>query len=404
MPPKRARSRSVAIAPNSSDQLAISVANVQTETSQPAESLASQPGKLVRSATSTSSQSKQQQQREQQQVLLNMYSLFSEKDVLGTGIERLLAFHGIFGDGTGDMDKWTAAVAKYFTPEGTLRLDMGTQSFDVPVCTVGRFYHQMFGDGGISSMHIALGPAKAHCLRNSGSLVSFHGVMVTSTYATGRRVIETGALRVIFASDFRIRVWAFTAADATICLPRKRPNGQDDAPIRTAEATIARNLDWPNTELPLPKRRKSAHGRQPPEECVLPAGALRHAEVASTMYCLRNLIELQLQNPASSVASLLEMWAAAENVAPAKEVTAKNAVEAGSFNERKRVRKRSIAAANNNNNTLSAASSASKETGKNAVSSSLSSASSKQAAIVPNISSAASASATASVSVAKTGL
>ncbi|KAJ1808604.1 hypothetical protein LPJ56_006089 [Coemansia sp. RSA 2599] len=341
-------------------------------------------------------------------MLLDMYSLFSEKDVLGAGIERLLAFHGIFGDGTGDLDKWTAAVARHFTPEGTLRLDMGSQSFDVPVCTVGRFYHKMFGDGGISTMHIALGPAKAHCLRNSGSLVSFHGVMVTSTYATGRRVIETGALRVIFASDFRIRVWAFSAADATICLPRKRPNGQDDAPIRTAEATIARNLDWPNTEIPLPKRRKSAHGRQPPEECVLPAGALRHAEVASTMYSLRSLIELQLQNPKTSVASLLDMWAVAENIAPAKGVAAKNP-GAGSSDERKRARKRSIAASSNSgasNSSSMVASGANKETSKSAAANVP--VASKQAALVSKASSAGppttAASATASVSVVKTGL
>ncbi|KAJ2587520.1 hypothetical protein H4R99_008122 [Coemansia sp. RSA 1722] len=167
--------------------------------------------------------------------------------------------------------------------------------------------------------------------------------MVTSTYVSGRRVIETGSLRVIFAPDFRIRVWAFSAADATICLPRKRPNSQDDALVRTAEATIARNLDWPNTDVPLPRRRKSAHGRQPPEECVLPPGALRHAEVASAMYGLQALIGLQLQNPAASVASLLDIWSAAENVAPQKQRSQK-AASSGPPNERKRARKRSIAA------------------------------------------------------------
>ncbi|KAJ2364197.1 hypothetical protein IW150_006541 [Coemansia sp. RSA 2607] len=267
-------------------------------------------------------------------------NMHTEQEILGSGVERLLAFHGDLTDSVRDLEKWNSTVAKHFSSDGTLRLDIGAQSFDIPVSTTGRFYQQLFTEGGVCSMHVALGPAKVHRLRHAASLISFHGVMITSTYLGGRRVIETGSLRVIFTPDFRIRLWAFSAADATICLPRKRPNAQDDAMVRTAESTIGRNLEWPNTSALPAKRRKSAHGRQPPEECVLPPAALRHAEVASTMYALRDLIDVQAQNPSKSAASVLKIWANAENI----KVEATSSKSTAPSGERKRPRKRSIQA------------------------------------------------------------
>ncbi|KAI9500125.1 LIM-domain binding protein-domain-containing protein [Coemansia spiralis] len=207
------------------------------------------------------------QQKQQQQ---------QQDEVLGQGTGRLLAFHSKLAPSTAmrSLDYWNEAISANFADGGTIRMDLGGQSYDMPVATAGRFYYRLFSDGSVVSMHVALSAAKVHHLANSSSIVSFHSILLTTTYANGRRVLEAGDLRVIFDSQFRIRVWAFTSNDATVCLPRKRPNGPEDALMRTNDATIARNLDWPN-ESPAPKRRKSAHGKQPPDEC--------HLEIANTM-------------------------------------------------------------------------------------------------------------------------
>ncbi|KAJ1724215.1 hypothetical protein LPJ53_001490 [Coemansia erecta] len=354
--PKRARSRSVAVAAPISLVAPVPTAAVGSEPDS-AKTLSSEaeqlPPPLMPSHTSLSSAaaaapsvkfSTQPTRAPRSSTVIplpyEIDHLHTEQDILGSGVERLLAFHGDLTDSVRDLEKWNSTVAKHFSSDGTLRLDLGTQSFDIPVSTTGRFYQQLFNEGGVSSIHVALGPAKVHRLRHAASLISFHGVMITSTYSGGRRVIETGSLRVIFTPDYHIRVWAFSAADATICLPRKRPNAQDDAMTRNAESTIGRNLEWPNTSALPPKRRKSAHGRQPPEECVLPPAALRHAEVASTMHALRDLIDIQAQNPSKPVAAVLKMWASAEKVA----VEATSSKSSASAGERRRPRKRSIQA------------------------------------------------------------
>ncbi|KAJ2665297.1 hypothetical protein IWW48_000185 [Coemansia sp. RSA 1200] len=276
--------------------------------------------------------------------------------VLGAGTERLLAFHSALGPSgeTRDLDHWISAISSSFAQGGTIRMEIGGQSYDMPAATAGRFYHRLFGDGGVVSIHVALSSAQVHMLGNAASIVSFHGVLLTTAYANGRRVLEAGDLRVIFDPRFRIRVWAFSCADATVCLPRKRPNGADDALARSSDATIARNLDWPDTSpAPAPKRRKSAHGRQPPDECAIPACALQHLEIANTMGLLRDLISTQAMHPAAPSADVLALWKLSRARDPAmllalapSPATPSTAVAAATASvERKRARRRSVATA-----------------------------------------------------------
>ncbi|KAJ2456509.1 hypothetical protein GGF42_003231 [Coemansia sp. RSA 2424] len=242
--------------------------------------------------------------------------ILSQKEVLGRGIEQLLKFHSVFApaDDAPDLDYWTMAISDNFCDIGNIRLELGTQSYDMPAAAASGFYHRLFSEGAAVSMHIALGRPNLYRLKQNSSIMSFHGVHMTTTYANGRRVLEAGDLRVIFGDDFRIRLWAFSSEDATVCLPRKRPNGTDEALTRTCEATIGRNLDWPNNP-PVPKRRKSANGKQPPEECALPACALQHLEIANTMYYLQELIDLQLQNKSSPL-SIMDLWMMAAKPEP----------------------------------------------------------------------------------------
>ncbi|KAJ2525003.1 hypothetical protein GGI11_000381 [Coemansia sp. RSA 2049] len=276
--------------------------------------------------------------------------------VLGAGTERLLAFHSALGPSgePRDLDHWTSAISSSFAQGGTIRMEIGGQSYDMPAATAGRFYHRLFGDGGVVSIHVALSSAQVHMLGNAASIVSFHGVLLTTAYANGRRVLEAGDLRVIFDPRFRIRVWAFSCADATVCLPRKRPNGADDALARSSDVTIAHNLDWPDmSPAPAPKRRKSAHGRQPPDECAIPACALQHLEIANTMGLLRDLISTQAMHPAAPSADVLALWklSRARDPAmllalapsPATPSTAVAAAAATASVERKRARRRSVA-------------------------------------------------------------
>ncbi|KAJ1898788.1 hypothetical protein LPJ66_002535 [Kickxella alabastrina] len=244
------------------------------------------------------------------------------RDVLGSGIDRLLAFHSSFTGTPRTLEEWNAVIDEHFVADGGLRLDLGTQSYDVPKSTAGRFYHTFFGADGVISMYVALGPATINALPiGTEFVVAFHDVLITTTYAGGRRVLESGALRAVFASDFRIRLWAFSATDATVCLPRKRPSGHDDAPVRMADATIARNLEWSAegpVAPPAQKRRKSSNGRQPQEECVLPADSLRHAEVANTAFSLSDLLALQGVHDVSKVPELLDIWASLQSPSPAE--------------------------------------------------------------------------------------
>ncbi|KAJ2493166.1 hypothetical protein IWW37_000816 [Coemansia sp. RSA 2050] len=265
----------------------------------------------------------------------------SQKEVLGRGIEQLLKFHSVFAPASEvrDLEYWKAAISDNFCKVGNIRLELGTQSYDMLAVAAGSFYYRLFSEGAVVSMHMALGRPNIYPLKQNASIMSFHGVHLTTTYANGRRVLEAGDLRVIFDEDFRIRLWAFSSEDATVCLPRKRPNGTDDALTRTCDATIGRNLDWPNA-LPTPKRRKSANGKQPPEECALPACALQHLEIANTMYYLQELVALQLQNKTSSE-GIMDMWMKAAKPEPlaARQVAKAHAPE------RKRSRKKSTAAA-----------------------------------------------------------
>ncbi|KAJ2678219.1 hypothetical protein GGI25_002570 [Coemansia spiralis] len=280
------------------------------------------------------------QQKQQQQ---------QQDEVLGQGTGRLLAFHSKLAPSTAmrSLDYWNEAISANFADGGTIRMDLGGQSYDMPVATAGRFYYRLFSDGSVVSMHVALSAAKVHHLANSSSIVSFHSILLTTTYANGRRVLEAGDLRVIFDSQFRIRVWAFTSNDATVCLPRKRPNGPEDALMRTNDATIARNLDWPN-ESPAPKRRKSAHGKQPPDECVMPACGLQHLEIANTMYFLQELIRTQVQSSDATSSGIVSLWkdAKASEPLPVKQQKQKSVLAGKASSERKRPRKKSIAVAN----------------------------------------------------------
>ncbi|KAJ2758310.1 hypothetical protein IWQ57_006865, partial [Coemansia nantahalensis] len=182
--------------------------------------------------------------------------LVHPREVLGVGIERLLAFHSALapdGEARG-LAYWTAAVAESFCEGGCVRLELGGQSYEMPAATAGRFYHGLFSDGGVASIHVALNDPSVSRLPGPAAIASFHSVLMTTTYATGRRVLEAGELRVIFDAAFRIRLWAFTAADTSVCLPRRRAAGPEDALPRTADATISRNLDWPD-DAPAPRRR-----------------------------------------------------------------------------------------------------------------------------------------------------
>ncbi|KAI7829285.1 hypothetical protein BX661DRAFT_181718 [Kickxella alabastrina] len=244
------------------------------------------------------------------------------RDVLGSAIDRLLAFHSSFTGMPRTLEEWNAVIDEHFVADGGLRLDLGTQSYDVPKSTAGRFYHTFFGADGVISMYVALGPATINALPiGTEFVVAFHNVLITTTYAGGRRVLESGALRAVFASDFRIRLWAFSATDATVCLPRKRPSGHDDALVRMADATIARNLEW-SAEAPVAppaqKRRKSSNGRQPQEECVLPTDSLRHAEVANIAFSLSDLLALQGVHDVFKVPELLDIWASLQSPSPAE--------------------------------------------------------------------------------------
>ncbi|KAJ2742067.1 hypothetical protein GGI20_004745 [Coemansia sp. BCRC 34301] len=269
-------------------------------------------------------------------------AILSQQEVLGRGIEQLLKFHSVFvpADDAPDLDYWIASIGDSFCDIGNIRLELGTQSYDMPVAAAGSFYYRLFSEGAVVSMHIALGQPKLYRLKQNASIMSFHGVHMTTTYANGRRVLETGDLRVIFGEDFRIRLWAFSSEDATVCLPRKRPNGTDEALTRTCEATIGRNLDWPNAQ-PVPKRRKSANGKQPPEECALPACALQHLEIANTMYYLQELIELQLQNKTSSL-GIMDLWMKAAKPEP---LAAKQLTKILGSERKPRSRKKSTASA-----------------------------------------------------------
>ncbi|KAJ1667052.1 hypothetical protein EV178_001773 [Coemansia sp. RSA 1646] len=273
-------------------------------------------------------------------------------DVLGQGTERLLAFHSTLAPRSDQrgLEYWNSAISCNFSKAGNIRMDLGGQSYDMPVATAGRFYHRLFSDGSVVSIHVALSSARVHNMANASSIVSFHNILLTTTYANGRRVLEAGDLRVIFDPQFRIRVWAFTSNDATICLPRKRPNGPEDALTRTCDATIARNLDWPN-ESPAPKRRKSAHGKQPPDECVMPACGLQHLEVANTMSFLQELIKTQAQNPSIPTADIFALWKDTRAFEPVPEKPLKRVQTQiqGSLKspvaERRRVRRKSVAIA-----------------------------------------------------------
>ncbi|KAJ1942267.1 hypothetical protein FBU59_003248 [Linderina macrospora] len=239
----------------------------------------------------------------------------SPDQVLGSGIERLLSFHSKLSAATRTNDEafWQAAISDHFAERANIRLDLGSQTYDMPIETAARFYHQLFTEGNATSIHVALGSARVHLLDRASSIVSFHGVLVTTAYANGRRVVEHGDLRVIFDPSFSLQLWAFSASDSTILLPRKRPSGADDAMTRSADATIMRNLAWPK-ELPPPRRRKSTHGRLPPEECSLPPCSMQHLEMASIMYMLSDLISVQMQYPNED--NVLQKWSELVNPEP----------------------------------------------------------------------------------------
>ncbi|KAJ2896391.1 hypothetical protein IWW38_002037 [Coemansia aciculifera] len=267
--------------------------------------------------------------------------ILSDKEVLGRGIEQLLKFHSILvpSNDAPSLEYWTAAISDKFCDIGNIRLELGAQSYDMPVAAACGFYQRLFSEGAVVSIHVALGQPKLYRLKQNSSILSFHGVHMTTTYVNGRRVLETGDLRVIFGEDFRIRLWAFSSEDATVCLPRKRSNGTDEALTRTCEATIGRNLDWPNTQ-PAPKRRKTANGKQPPDECALPACALQHLEIANTMYYLQELIELQLQNKTSTL-GIMDLWMKAAKPEPLTAAAAKQLTRATGSERKPRSRKKS---------------------------------------------------------------
>ncbi|KAJ2481221.1 hypothetical protein IWW56_001900 [Coemansia sp. RSA 2131] len=256
------------------------------------------------------------------------------REVVGTGLERLLAFHDAFAthNEPRGLDYWDAVIKQHFTQGGIMKFGLGGHTYDMPVATAGRFYHRMFGDG-VTGMRMVLGEANVWHVSQSESTITFRSACMTTTHATGRRVEETGVLRVFFGPGFRMRVWAFDATDAIVLLPRKRPPGADLA-VRTSDVSIARNLDWPN-DMPPPRRRKSAHARQAPDECLLPVSALHHLEVSNTLNIMQELFALHKCNSQSSVSGALDEWA--NIVKPAPLEAFKPAPE------RKRVRRKSAA-------------------------------------------------------------
>ncbi|KAJ2616890.1 hypothetical protein H4S08_000562 [Coemansia sp. RSA 1365] len=235
--------------------------------------------------------------------------------VVGGGLERLLAFHSVLSakpsGSTRGLEFWQRTVKENFSVGGSLRLDHSQQSYDVPAATAGRFYHRMFSEGAVESMHVALGQVAVHGMPASAAIASFHDVLLTTTYFSGRRVLESGALRVIFDRDLRIRLWAFEAVEATACLSRKRSAPADEMPTRTVDVSIARHLDWPRAVPPPQRRRKSAHGRLPADESVLPACALRHLEVASTVCLMQDLFRIHVRQPHG--VDVLATWRATAN-------------------------------------------------------------------------------------------
>ncbi|KAJ2577127.1 hypothetical protein GGH19_001569 [Coemansia sp. RSA 1807] len=256
------------------------------------------------------------------------------REVVGTGMEQLLAFHDAFAphNEPRGLDYCDAVIKRYFTREGIIKFGMGGQTYEVPMATAGRFYHCMFGNG-VTGMRMVLGEASVWRVSQSKSTITFHNACMTTTYAIGRRVEETGVLRVFFGLGFRMRVWAFDATDSTVLLPRKRPAGSDIV-VRISDVSIARNLDWPN-DMPPPRRRKSAHARQAADDCLLPVPALNHLEVSNTLALMKDLFSFQKSNPQSSVSGVLDEWASVAKPAPLE--VSKPAPE------RKRVRRKSAA-------------------------------------------------------------
>ncbi|KAJ2713073.1 hypothetical protein H4R19_002430 [Coemansia spiralis] len=275
-------------------------------------------------------------------------------EVLGHGIERLLAFHSVLvpGGEERELGFWQAVVADSFCEGGAVRMELGGHTYEMPVATVGRFYHKLFTEGSVVSIHVALNDPRVYRLPGHASTLSFHDVLMTTTYTNGRRVLDAGELRVVFDPAFRIRVWAFLSTDTSVCLPRKRPNGPDDALPRTSEATISRNLDWPNDTRTTPRRRKSAHGRQPPDECALPVCALQHLEISNTMAHLQDLMRVQIQaqttdNPHPPMGPL-ELWRATVNPTPLAAHHPQPPRPAAADNRRRQRRRSAIAPAAKN--------------------------------------------------------
>ncbi|KAJ2384952.1 hypothetical protein H4S02_004575 [Coemansia sp. RSA 2611] len=265
-------------------------------------------------------------------------------EALGAGLVQLEQFHNAFAERAGprSLDFWNAVVARSFADGGSVKLELGGQRYEMPAAAAGRFYHRLFTEGGVQSIRLALNDSDTW-LVGADTALAFRAACMTTTYASGRRVVEHGVLRVYLAHSLRMRAWAFESREATVLLPRKRISAADDLLIRTADATIARNLDWPHDTPPPPRRRKSAHGRQPADECALPACGLQHLEIAHTVGLMQDLFALQAQHAAAPVADVLRLWTAAVNPAPA--TSAGSALPASKPAERKRARKRSTAAA-----------------------------------------------------------
>ncbi|KAJ2851472.1 hypothetical protein IWW36_001111 [Coemansia brasiliensis] len=279
------------------------------------------------------------QARQQRQIsgLSTPVSMPLSRDSVGHCMERLLSLHDAFGprDESRNLEFWNHVIGENFAPSGCMRLELGGQIYEMPASTAGRFYSGLFNEGAVVSIRFSLGKVKALQFAESDTaLMSFHSVCMITAYASGRRVEESGSLRVCFNSAFSIRVWTFESSDTTVLLPRKRPSAPDDMPARVADTTIARNLDWPKDPPPA-RRRKSAHGKMPADECVLPACALQHLEIANTMSILKDLITVQVHSGSLPVMDALNMWTSSVNPAP---VSASK-----SASDRKRVRRKSTA-------------------------------------------------------------
>ncbi|KAJ1868126.1 hypothetical protein LPJ78_000426 [Coemansia sp. RSA 989] len=272
---------------------------------------------------------------QQQTSQLSTMPIPLSRDSVGYCMERLLSLHDAFGprDESRNLDYWNHTIMESFASAGCMRLELGGQIYEMPASTAGRFYNGLFNEGAVVSIRFSLGKVKALQFPQSDTaLMSFHSVCMITAYASGRRVEESGCLRVCFDSAFNIRIWTFESSDTTVLLPRKRPSAPDDMPARVADTTIARNLDWPKDSPPA-RRRKSAHGKMPADECVLPACALQHLEIANTMSILQDLIAVQI-NEALPVMDALDKWTSRINPAPAS--AAKTA-------DRKRIRRKSTA-------------------------------------------------------------